>query len=104
MGEYDKAHELESEATDNRPSDEEFPTEPFPCPACGQLLAPACRVCVACKHPINPAEIARPQEVVSSAGPRQGTEPRTERVRFSWPIFFAVLGVSCFLALIFQGL
>jgi hypothetical protein len=83
----------------------EFPSEPFPCPACGQLLGPSCRVCVSCKRPINPAEIARPREVALSAayGPTQQL-PRTEQVRFSWPIFFAVLGVSCLIALILQGL
>jgi hypothetical protein len=94
----------EGEIVNSPASVAEFPSEPFQCPACGQLLAPACRVCVACKHTINPAEIGRPQEVVSSAAPSQGTEPRTERVRFSWPIFFAVFGVSCLLAFIFQGL
>jgi len=82
----------------------EFPSEPFQCPACGQLLAPACRVCVACKHPINPAEIARPQEMALAAGPAPGTEPRPEPVRYPWRIFFAVLGISFFLALVFEGL
>jgi len=81
----------------------EFPTEPFQCPACGQLLAPACRVCVACKHPIDPAQIARPQAVALAAAHAPSTEPRPEPVRFSWPIFFAVLGVSFFLGLIYSA-
>jgi hypothetical protein len=94
----------EAGTADRRPSVAEFPSEPFQCPACGQLLAPACRVCVACKHAIDPAEIARPPGVVLPAACVPGTAPRPESVRFSWPIFFAVLGISCILVLIFQGL
>jgi hypothetical protein len=82
----------------------EFPSEPFPCPACGQLLAPSCRVCVACRHAIDPAEIARPQAVAMPVAPAPGAASRPEPVRFSWPLFFAVLGISCLLVLIFQGL
>jgi hypothetical protein len=82
----------------------DFPSEPFPCPACGQLLGPSCRVCVACKRPINPAEIAHPPEVALPAAQAPSTEPRPGQVRYSWPIFFAVLGVSCLIAVIFQGL
>jgi hypothetical protein len=59
---------------------------------------------VACKRAIDPAEIARPQAVALAAAPAPGTGPRPESVRFSWPIFFAVLGISCFLVIIFQGL
>ncbi len=81
----------------------EFPSEPFPCPACGQLLGPSCRVCVSCKHPINPAEIARPREVSMPAAYAPNAQPRPQMVRFSWPIFFAVLGVSFGIALIFQS-
>jgi hypothetical protein len=75
-----------------------FPSEPFPCPACGQMLGPSCRVCVACKQTINPAEIKRPQP------PTGGTfEPRTPATqpsssRFSWPIFLIVLLFWFFLA------
>jgi len=82
----------------------EFPSEPFPCPACGQLLAPSCRVCVACKHAIDPAELARPREVTPPAAPSADTEPQRPPVRFSWPLFFVVFGVSCFLVVILQGL
>src|SRR5208282_1890306 len=72
----------EAETMDSPASVAEFPSEPFQCPACGQLLAPACRVCVACKHIINPAEIGRPHEVVSPAAPAPGSEPRPEPVRY----------------------
>ena len=94
----------EGEAVDTPASVAEFPSEPFQCPACGQLLAPACRVCVACKHTINPAEIARPQEGALAATSGPGTEPRPEPVRYPWRIFFAVLGISFLLALVFEGL
>ena len=94
----------EAETVDSPASVAEFPSEPFQCPACGQLLAPACRVCVACKHPIDPAEVARPQEVALPTAHAPGTKPRPEPVRYPWRIFFAVLGISLFLALTFEGL
>jgi hypothetical protein len=93
----------EAETVDSPASVAEFPSEPFQCPACGQLLAPACRVCVACKHPINPAEIGRPQEVALPAAHAPSTEPGLEPVRYPWRIFFAVLGISLFLALLLEG-
>jgi hypothetical protein len=82
----------------------EFPSEPFPCPACGQLLGPTCRVCVACRHAIDPAEIARPQQAVLSTAPAAAPEPRPKPVRYPWPIFFAVLGISLLVAMLFASL
>jgi hypothetical protein len=90
MAEYDKPHELESVAGDNRPSDEQFSSEPFPCPACGQLLAPSCRVCVACNHTIDPAEIRQP-EVLPAVG--KPARKELEPVRFSWRTFLIVFGI-----------
>jgi hypothetical protein len=87
MTEHEKPHELEREATENRPSDEQFAAEPFPCPACGQLLAPSCQVCVACKHEIGPAEIRKPG-VVLAVGEPVPREPKP--ARFSWRIFLIV--------------
>ena len=81
MTEPEKPHELETVQTENRPSDEQFPAEPFPCPACGQLLAPSCRVCVACKHAIDPAEIRKPR-VLPVVGEPARRQP--EPVRFPW--------------------
>ena len=82
----------------------EFPTEPFQCPACGQLLAPSCRVCVSCKRAINPAEIVlqpEPQPIATAASfQKAGPDP----VRFPWRIFFAVLGFSILLGLVFLQL
>jgi len=82
----------------------EFPSEPFPCPACGQLLAPTCRVCVACKRPINPAEIVPVPAVNAPAAAPRETEPRPEPVGYPWRIFFFVLTTSFVLALVFEHL
>jgi len=90
MTEQDKPDKLESKATENHPYDEQFPAEPFPCPACGQLLAPSCRVCVACKHAIDPAEIGKPR-VLPVVGEPARREP--EPVRFSWRIFLIVFAI-----------
>jgi len=90
MTEPEKPHELETVQTENRPSEEQFPAEPFPCPACGQLLAPSCRVCVACKHPIEPAEVRRPRVLQGAVEP---TRREPEPVRFSWRIFLIVFAI-----------
>ena len=74
-----------------------FPDEAFPCPACGQMLAPSCRVCVACKQPIDPAQIKsasaralelRPFDAQPTAGPGAGN------VRFPWVLFLVLLLVG----------
>ena len=90
MTEGDDLRELEKVATDNRPSDEPVSAEPFPCPACGQLLAPSCRVCAACKHIIDPSEIRQPEAlpVVTTPGRRE-----LEPVRFSWRMFLIVFAI-----------
>ena len=74
-------------------TDSTFPNEPFLCPYCGQMLAPSCRVCVACKHAINPAEIQRTQPI-SGAVELQVAPPVVARARFSWTIFFLVLSAA----------
>jgi hypothetical protein len=79
----------------------EFPSEPFPCPACGQLLAPSCRVCVACKHAIDPAELV--QEVAPPAVYAPSIQARQETVPYPWRIFFAVLGFTFALGLLFAA-
>lgn len=77
--------------------DSEFPTEPFPCPHCGQMLAPTVRVCVACKQPIEPHQIRRPAPpppppiIAVSPEPEAVERIERERARFSWGIFFRVL-------------
>ena len=90
MTEPEKSHESETLPTENRPSDEQFPAEPFPCPACGQLLAPSCRVCVACQHAIDPAEIRKPPLLPPFKMPPQR---HLEPVRFSWRIFLIVFAI-----------
>jgi hypothetical protein len=82
----------------------EFPTEPFPCPACGQLLAPSCRICVACKHPITAAEISPPQPATSAEASAPNPQLRREVVRYPWPVFFVVLGGSFFIGLIYAAI
>lgn len=80
-------------------TDSGFPDEPFLCPACGQMLAPSCRVCVACKHSINPAEIQKTQPAPGAVEP-QVPQPAVAQARFSWLIFFLVLSVTWLVALI----
>ncbi len=79
--------------------DSGFPKEPFECPYCGQMLAAACRVCVACKRAINSGDIRfslpakgadQPQEAAGAIAP----------VRFSWPIFFTVFATAFLVAAI----
>jgi len=79
----------------------EFPSDPFLCPACGQLLAPSCRVCVACRRPLDPAEVARQPEPATMAVPAASGHPAPAPVRFPWPIFSAVLAVSFLLGFTF---
>lgn len=81
--------------------------EPFACPHCGQMLAPTCRVCVACRQPIDPAQIRREPPVeppqVPATNPAQvqrpveaqaAPSPELAPVRFSWRMFFLVLGLA----------
>jgi hypothetical protein len=67
-----------------------FPSEPFACPYCGQMLGPGCRVCVACKAPIDPARINVPAAVVEPVTVERATAP-AERIRFPWTLFFILL-------------
>lgn len=64
--------------------------EPFPCPACGQMLAADVRVCVVCKQPIDPTQIRRPDARPPRVEIQRGSLP-LPRARFSWRIFFLVL-------------
>jgi hypothetical protein len=70
----------------------QFPTEPFPCPNCGQMLGPDVRVCVACRQAIDPSQI---KLAVVASTPQIHFTPRAQaQVRFPWGIFlvFLVLG------------
>jgi hypothetical protein len=75
-----------------------FPTDPFPCPACGQMLAPSCRVCVACRHVIDPSEIKKPAErppaptaELISARIAEARKAMPVPVRFPWQLFLVTL-------------
>jgi hypothetical protein len=96
MTENDGSRELENVATEKPCLEEQLPAEPFPCPACGQLLAPSCRVCVACHHAIDPAQIRKetPAALVAVALPRTQAS-----VRFPWRLF-----LSFFLAVMAGGI
>lgn len=69
-----------------------FPSEPFACPACGQMLAPSCRVCVACQQPIDFTKIQRLRLARGTLLP-QITPPKIARAQFSWRIFLLVLAI-----------
>jgi hypothetical protein len=93
MSDVPKLHNSEGTATGGDASVPAtgFPAEPFPCPACGQMLGPACRVCVACKQPINPVEIKRPEPVAGETFERRRPAVQPSSWRFSVPIFLVVL-------------
>ncbi|MCL5005626.1 MAG: zinc ribbon domain-containing protein [Acidobacteria bacterium] len=78
-----------------------YPDEPFACPHCGQMLAPSVRVCASCKQPIDPSQIARPAVSIPIAE-QVIPLPQKEVARFSWSIFFAVLGTWFIVAVALQ--
>jgi hypothetical protein len=88
---------LENENSESASAASAFPSEPFPCPACGQMLGPTCRVCVACKQPVDLTLITTPIASRTTAAP-QPAPPQAERVRFSWPILLFVLVIWFFAA------
>jgi hypothetical protein len=77
-----------------------FPSEPFQCPACGQLLGPECRVCVSCKKPIDPAEIGRKPAVELTAAHPASVPVKRETVPYPWLTLLAVLGVGVVLSIL----
>lgn len=76
------------------------PTEPFQCPTCGQLLAPSCRVCVACRAPIDLKAIHQPSTMVPAEAPVPPVKLRPETVRFPWRILVAVMSIGMLLGII----
>lgn len=83
-----------AEETPGAPGDGvDLPTEAFACPNCGQMLAPSCRVCVACHEPIDFTKVTAPVSLPQTAAPaekHEAAEPPQARAQFSWPIFFVV--------------
>jgi len=63
--------------------------EPFPCPACGQLLGPGSRVCAACRQPVDWASTKPPESI----GPveRPAAAVVAPPASFSWQILIGVL-------------
>lgn len=88
---------MESENYVTAAADSTFPSEAFPCPACGQMLGAACRVCVACKQPVDFAQIARLETPAAVAKP-QTAPPPSVQVRYPWSILLLVLGIWFFAA------
>ena len=84
-------------------ADVSMPDEPYPCPHCGQMLAPAVRVCVSCKQSIDPGQIWRPEGPPDDAIP-QPVPSTPAPALFSWRIFFGVLAGWFFIATAVQGL
>jgi hypothetical protein len=59
------------------------------------MLAPSCRVCVACQQAVEPPEIVAPQPVpLPTEGVVAGAPATPERVRYPWAIFLLILAVS----------
>ena len=71
--------------------DSAFPNEPFACPACGQMLAASCRVCVACKQAIDPTQVGAATQAPVTAPELGEAQPAAATVRFPWLLFFALL-------------
>ena len=83
----------ESSLQGNNGGDAKFPTEPFPCPHCGQMLGSSVRVCVACRQAIDPSQIAA---AAVAPPPKPAPAPRRAppTARFSWSIFLIVFLVG----------
>ena len=101
MLEGNKPRELATEKTETSVGDAAFSSEPFECPACGQMLAPSCRVCVACKLPIDPTQIRKSQPAATTHKPPL---PTGAPARFSWQILFVVSAAWFFAAALTQRL
>src|ERR1051326_3658061 len=68
-----------------------FPSEPFACPNCGQMLGATVRVCVACKQAVDPVMIKSIPIELPRELPRAARS--SERVYFPWTLFFALFAV-----------
>jgi hypothetical protein len=101
--EEEEASMVESANPAGTPPAAAFPDEPFACPLCGQMLAPSVRVCASCKQPIDPSQIARPAISIPIAE-QVIPLPQKEQARFSWSIFFGVLGTWFLVAVTLQRL
>jgi hypothetical protein len=77
--------------TDEKQSQSAELRDPFACPHCGQMLAPTCRVCVACGERIEPAEIIMSRRALDGLPGTEDQRPASQLTQFSWLFFFANL-------------
>ncbi len=78
-----------------------FPAEAFPCPNCGQMLGPGVRVCVACREPVDPAQIRLPAVQPAAPAAHAVGQRATEKPRntpFPWAVFALLLLSIMFLS------
>ena len=95
-----KSSDGKAETGESSASVAEFPSEPFPCPACGQMLAPTCRVCVACRTPIDFEAVgAQHPEVPPTVAPEPAHKPPPERVPYPWRLLVVVLSAGMLIGL-----
>lgn len=92
---------IPADYSDGREHEAAFPDEPFPCPNCGQMLGPACRVCVACRQPVDLSQVAGPEKLDEASKPIEAL-PTPDPVRFPWDLFLILLGARFFAALALQ--
>jgi hypothetical protein len=83
-----------SSMTDERDIQTGNLAEPFACPKCSQMLAPTCRVCVACGEPIDFEEVCKSQSALPAQLGPERQPPPARRAQFSWSIFFALLAAT----------
>ncbi|MBI4164410.1 MAG: hypothetical protein HY508_01605 [Acidobacteria bacterium] len=96
---------MDSIKSDSEPAEtaKPIPTEPFPCPECGQMLSASCRVCVACKVPVDYARVNLQEKVTLSELPDRLPAQAVVPARFSWGIFFVVFLIYFLMASLSQA-
>lgn len=88
-----KAIEGVAERAESPQSEPPDVDEPFECPHCGQMLAPTCRVCVACRQPVDRSLIKKREAQPIPEAPILAPPQPVGRIQFSWRIFLVVVGV-----------
>ncbi len=68
--------------------------KPFACPHCGQMLAPTCRVCVACHGPVEAPVGPLAPVTVEPAETEGQAAPPPEPVRFPWGLMLLLFAAS----------
>ena len=83
---------------DRRMPEGTLPDQPFSCPVCGQMLGASCRVCAACKQPIDLTKIKTAAPQLAAFQPTVAANPLA-RVRFPWALFVALFLVRIVVAM-----